>query len=598
MPSNVTPGKLEEIAELGFKRVETFSKRVSLMFKEYVPEIFRMEKGEVQEPINLIFNTIRAYVPNLVMQEPITNVITPYQAYKNYAELLGLGLDATARQIKLKQELRAWITNALFGWGIMRVGIKASGELFSFDDVFVDPGQVYARNVSLCNFGFDPACTDIRQAKCLFDRVTVPRQILLDSDGFDHDLVRALPSTPSDKQTKKQFSTVTNEAKDAMVRLQDEVDIVQMYVPEAESIIYMGDPCQKKHGKFLKREEYNGPKEGGYVFLSFSPPVDSDPFPVPPVSVWWTLAKISNRIFNKMVHQFENQKDIGLYNPAQVDTVDQIKEAVTGDWIATMDPKGINMVSMGGQNEKNERFQQELLTIYNFMAGNPELISGQSVPGGKSTTATAVQALQNNASIGIEDLRNILYDATGEVQRRLAWYLHTDPFIELPLSKRMSGGEEVELVLTPEQRQGDFLDYTFKIVARSMTPLDPMIRSKRIMEFCTNIIPGAAQTAMVMMQIGQQFNIEKYLSQMAFELGIQDLVEDIFVDPEWQMKMQVMMTLNPPNLGKAGTGNSPEGAIQNKGNPMARPVMSPTQEFNQGTQESAALSQSIMQGVM
>jgi hypothetical protein len=299
-----------------------------------------------------------------------------------------------------------------------------------------------------------------------------------------------------------------------------------------------------------------------------------------------------------MIYQFENQKDIGLYNPAQVDTVDQIKEAVTGDWIATMDPKGINMVSMGGQNEKNERFQQELLTIYNFMAGNPELISGQSTPGGSGTTATAVQALQNNASIGIEDMRNILYDATGEVQRRLAWYLHTDPFIELPLSKRVSGGEEVELILTPEQRQGDFLDYTFKIVARSMTPLDPMIRSKRIMEFCTNIIPGAAQTAMVMMQMGQQFNVTKYLSQVAFEMGIQDLVADIFVDPEWQQKMQVMMTLNPPNLGKAGVGNSPEGAVQNKGNPQARPIATSTQEFNQNSQQSAALAQSVMQGVM
>jgi hypothetical protein len=597
MAENITPSKLESVVELGFKRVERFAKRSALMFKSYIPEFYRMEKGECQEPLALVYNTVRAFVPNLVLENPITNAITPYQAYKQYAELLGLGLDAIARQIRLKEELRSWIVNAMFGWGIMRTGIKATGELFAFDDIFVDPGQIYARNVSLRNFGFDPACTNIKQAKCLWDRVTVPRQILLDSDGFNKDIVRALPSTPSDVETSKNHSSVTNEAKDEMVRLQDEVDIVQVYVPEAETVIWMGDPCQKKHGAFLKKEEYNGPKEGCYTFLSFSPPVDGEPLPVPPVAVWYELTRIANRIFNKMVHQFEEQKDIGLYNPAQTDTVEQIREAVTGDWIATMDPKGVNMVSMGGQNEKNERFQQELLTIYNLMAGNPELISGQSVPGGKSTTATAVQALQGNASIGIEDMRNILYDQTGEVQQRLAWYLHTDPFIELPLSKRVSGGQEVELILTPEQRQGDFLDYTFKIVTRSMTPLDPMIRSKRIMEFCTNIIPSAAQTAMVMMQIGQQFNIEKYLSQMAFELGISDLVEDIFVDPEWQNKMMVMLTLNPPNLGKAGVGNSPEGAIQNKGNPQARPIPTTTQEFNQNSQQSAALAQSVNQGI-
>jgi len=261
-----------------------------------------------------------------------------------------------------------------------------------------------------------------------------------------------------------------------------------------------------------------------------------------------------------------------------------------------MDPKGINQISIGGQNEKNERFLQELYTIYNMMAGNPELISGQSIPGGKGTTATAVQALQGNASIGIEDMRDIVSDQTAEVQRRIAWYLHTDPFIQLPLTKRETGGEEVQLELTPEQRMGDFLDYTFKIVARSMTPLDPMVRSKRIIEFTVNIIPGAAQTALAMMQMGQQFNIQRYLTQIAFEMGISDIVEDIFLDPEWQSKMEIMMSLGPQNSGKAG-GNSVEGTKQNKGNPMARPVSTPGQDFNQQSQETAAMSQSMNEGV-
>jgi hypothetical protein len=597
MTKHIEPSQIEQIVILGFERVERFAKVTRQMFKSYVPMYYQMEKGECSEPLNLVFNTIRAYVPNLVMQNPVTHVTTSFQTYKMYAELLGLGLDTTARQIKLKDELRTWITNALFGWGIMRVGIKATGELLNFDDIMVDNGQVYARNVSLSNFGFDPTCTHINRARCLWDRVTIPRQILLDTDGFDHDIIEQLPSSPTNMQDTLSNMTTSTEARGAMVKLQDEVDIVQMYVPEIESVVIMGDPVQKRQGKFLKIMEFNGPKEGPYVFLSFSPPVDENPFPVPPVSVWYELAKIANRVFVKMINQFENQKDVGLYNPAQVDTVSQIEEAVTGDWVSTMDPKGINVVSFGGQNEKNERFMQELYTIYNMMAGNPELISGQSMPGGRGTTATAVQALQGNASIGIEDMRDIVYDSTAEVQRRIAWYLHTDPFIELPLTKRGTGGEEVQLNLTPEQRMGDFLDYTFKIVARSMTKMDPMVRSKRIVEFCTNIIPGAAQTAMVLMQIGQQFNIAKYLNQIAFEMGIQDIVEDMFNDPEWQQKMEIMMLLGPQNPGKAGGGGSIAGAAQNKGNAMARPISMPGQEFNQQVQSTAAIGQSMNQGM-
>ena len=596
MATSVQPEQIEQIVILGFKRMEHFRKVTAMMFKSYVPVYYQREKGTCTEPLNLVFSTIRAYVPNLVMQNPITHVLTPYVKYKQYAELLGMGLDATARQIKLKQELRAWITNAMFGWGIMRTGIKATGELLDHGDIMVDNGQVFARNVSIGNFGFDPTCTNINQAKCLWDRVTVPRQTLLDTTGFDHDAVRDLPSSPTNITDKLSGMSISTEAKGAMVKLQDEVDVVQMYVPEIESVVMMGDPTRKRSGKFLRTTEYNGPKEGPYTFLSFSPPVDENPFPVPPVSVWYELARIANECFEKMVIQFKNQKDLTFYAPGQVDTVDQIKEATTNDAIATMDPKGINSVSFGGQNEKNERFLQELYTIYNMMAGNPELISGQSIPGGKGTTATAVQAMQGNASIGIEDMRDIVYDQTAEIQRRIAWYLHTDPFIQLPLTKRETGGEEVQLELTPEQRMGDFLDYTFKIVARSMTPLDPMVRSKRIIEFCTNIVPGAMTTALAAMQMGVQFNVERYLSQIAFEMGIQDIIEDIFVDPEWQQKMEIMMSLGPQNPGKA-KGNSVEGTKQNKGNPMARPVSTLKQDFNQQSQETAAMSQSVNEGV-
>lgn len=599
-PESVSSTKIEEIVMLGFDRVEKFNKVTQMMFCSYVPEYYRRDQAvDVAEPINLVFNTIRAYVPNLVMKNPITGVTTPFTDHKGYAELLGLGLDSTARQIKLKDELRAWITNALFGWGIMRTGIKATGEMLNVDDVWVDNGQVYARNVSLSNFGFDPTCTNINRAKMLWDRVTVPRQVLLDTDGYASDVVAALPSSPSNMTNKLADMTRSSTAKFAMAKLQDEVDVVQVYVPEVESWILMGDPKQKRQGKYINVAEYNGPKEGPYTFLSFSPPVDESPFPVPPVSIWYELARLANRIFNKMVRQFESQKDIGLYNPAQVDTVSQIEEAITNDWVPTMDPKGIQVVSFGGQNPKNERFLSELNGIYNTMAGNPELISGTDIPGGKGTTATAVQALQNNASISIEDSRDMVYDGTAEIQRKIAWHLHTDPFIELPLTKRKTGGEEVQVWLTPEQRMGDFLDYTFKIVARSMTKMDPMVRSKRVIEFCTNIIPGAAQTAMVMMQIGQQFNLSRYLTQVAFEMGIQDIVEDMFDDPEWDQKMQVMMMLGPQNQGKAeGSGGSPAGAVQNKGNAMARPISTPGQDFRQQAQSSAADAQSVNQGTI
>lgn len=599
-PEIVSPEKVQNIVRLGFNRLNHFNKVVAMLFKSYVGQYYRETKGlEGDEPLNLVFNTIRAYVPNLVSQTPISQVITPYLQHKQYAELLGLGLDSTARQIRLKQTIRAWITNALFGWGIIKVGLAAKGELIQIDDVMIDPGQVYATLVSLNDFGFDPTCTDIRKAKSLWHRTTLPRQWLLDTDGYDHDLVRELPSSRTSLSDKLAGISMTEEAKQAMAKLQDEVDVVEMYVPEIESLVTMGDPTQKVQSRYIKVGEFNGPKEGPYVFLSYSPPVEGNPLPVAPVSIWYDLAVNANRVFRKMMEQVNQQKDVGLYNPAQVDEIKDIQEASTGDWIPSTDPKGVEIKSFGGQNPKNELMLQQLQIWYNYMSGNPDQITGNITPGtkGSKETATKAQILQSNASIGIEDMRDITYDQTAEIMRRIAWYLHTDPLIDLPLTKRRTGGEYQQLRLTPEERQGDFLDYTFKIVARSMTKLDPMVRSQKIERFCVNVIPSAAITAMTMMQIGIPFNLQRYLTRIAFEWGIGEWVEDLFDDPEFMQRMEIYMMLGPGNAGKAG-GNSPAGVQQNNGNPMARPIQTPSQEFNKQAQETAAMGQSINQGAV
>jgi len=71
-------------------------------------------------------------------------------------------------------------------------------------------------------------------------------------------------------------------------------------------------------------------------------------------------------------------------------------------------------------------------------------------------------------------------------------------------------------------------------------------------------------------------------------------VADWFDDPEFEHKMQIMMAMGPQNAGKAqgpGTGKT------DQPNPLARPIASPQQEFNQDSQMGANESQSANFGV-
>ena len=154
------------------------------------------------------------------------------------------------------------------------------------------------------------------------------------------------------------------------------------------------------------------------------------------------------------------------------------------------------------------------------------------------------------------------------------------------------------LFRSPEMRSGDFLDFTFNIRARSITKLNPDIRTKRIVEFCTNIVPSMVMSAQQAMQMGVPFNLQKTLILIGNEMGIGDWVTEIFNDPEYEDKLMLMMMLGPQNPGQKGNGLTPAGVQQNGGNPLQTNVATPGQEFNQQAQMGAADAQSGTVGVM
>lgn len=598
MPVDVTASKVQNIVLRGFQRGQSYRRARAMFVKEFVGQYYRKARGLTgDEPINLIFHTIRTLVPHLVMKNPVNELITTYTPQKAYGELLGLAINQTEQDIKLKESLRAWIVSALFGWGIVKVGIAASGEMLTVGDTRIDPGQVYAKLVDLDDFVIDPVCTDINEATFKGSRIRIPRQVLLDTKGYNHDLVRRLPLSKYNTDGRVEELSKQNVSSMEAYTLQDYVDVIELWVPEANALVTISDPTQITFDDYLRVTDYYGPDTGPYVDLSFTPPVPNNPYPIAPVSLWYDIHRMANRMFKKIMDQADRQKDVLLYNPAQADEAEDVRLAQDGDTIASVDPKGMQIASFGGQNRSNEAMLQEMQTWYNYISGNPDQLAG-NIPSQARTkeTATRSQILQANASISIEDSRDILYDKTAEISRVIGWYLHTDPLIKLPVAKRMTGGKQIQLWLTPEQRTGDFLKFVFKIVQRSMSRMDPTIKSKRVLEFATNLIPSIMNSGMIAMQMGLPFNVQRAITDAAKEMGILEEVQDWFDDPEFEQKMMMYLKMGPKDAGKA-TSMTPEGTLQNQGSPMARNIMTPQQDANQFAQQGAAESQSTNQGI-
>ena len=598
MPIEVFPRKFAQVVKQGFDRVGHYRRTRAMLIRAYVGKLYADEYGITgDEPINMIFNAIRSTVPNLIQKHGANKITTENMEYRDYAFLLSKALDVVDKRIELKDILRYNVVDTMFCMGVMKGGIASGGNVLNFGDVMIEEGQVFIDNVDLDDLTIDPTCKKLRKAAFVGDAIRVPRQILLDDDSMDHDAVLALPrSYHPDARRRADAITRSNISQIEMDELQDHVDVVELYVHDANAKIVMADPRLQIMDKFLSIHDYYGPDKGPYIFTALTQPVPGNPFPVAPVGVWYDLHNIANEMAVKTFEQAKRQKDLLIVDPAYADEAEDARTEPDGGTL-TGSPESFKAISLGGQNPGNEAMLNSLHGWFNYVAGNPDQLAGLSANKGSATEASIDQS---NLSVVLEDARDMAEDSQTKANELIAWYLHTDPLIDMLVTARKPGQGTVQLQLTPEERRGDFLDYTFSTKRRTMVNLAPDVRSRRMLEFSTKVIPAQAMTAVQLMQIGMPYNVQRAITDLAEEWGILDEVYDWFDDPEFMQRIQLMAAMGPQNQNSSKTGsggNSPGAIMQNGGNSMIPNIPGASTEMRRGQQAGANDAQSANFGV-
>jgi hypothetical protein len=356
------------------------------------------------------------------------------------------------------------------------------------------------------------------------------------------------------------------------------VDLREVWVPAAKAVVTL-PAGQSVYDDYLRIEDYDGPDEGMFTYLALTPPLPNNPLPIAPVGIWYDLHVAANKMAKKIMEQAERQKDILGYKPANADDAQEVVDAGDGEAIGIQDPEAMKVMSFGGQQQSNEAHLQQLAYWFNLASGNTDQLGGVR---SDANTATQANILQGNASVRVEDMRDLVYIGTQKIQRKLAWYLHTDPLIALPLIKRkpipartvMSPMgpilippkmEEQQVILSPDARQGEFLDFHFEIESKSMSRMDPAQRLQKALLFAAKVLPSAAQAAMVCQQMQVPFSFAKFVIRMAKELDI-EWMDEVFYDPEFQAQVQNLMAQSPkPDNSKSAPGAGGMGAILQNG---------------------------------
>jgi hypothetical protein len=584
-----------------------------MFLRQFVGGYYDRDHGTVgDEPINLIFNAVAIIVPNLVSNFPKTVVESRFMVYRGYAELLGLGLDYLAKQIELKDILRRWIVDSIFTMGIVKTGLATSKDLVAFSDTeHVDPGQPYVETVDFDDYILDPAARRIEEASFVGHRVRVPRQMLMDSGLYRNDMIERLPAAGSNPYSRGDVASISRHevSTEQINDLQDYVEVDEVWVPAAQAIVTMPSNAGV-FDDYLRVDDYYGPDSGPFCYLSLTPPVPDNPLPIAPVAIWNDLHVMANKMAKKIMDQADRQKSVLGYKRSAADDAQEVIDAGDGEAIAMDDPTAVGTFKFGGQEQSNEAHLAQLSYWFNMVSGNTDQLGGLRTG---ADTATGQQILQANGSVRLEDMRDLVYSATATVQRNLAWYLHTDPLISLPLIKRTPVPAQTQMtpygpmlvsppqiredqvILTPEVRAGCFLDFHFDIEQKSMSRQDPANRLQKALIFASRALPAAAMAAQTCMQMGVPFSFPKFVSRLAKEADI-DWMDEVFYDPEFQMSLAAMV-MKSPQIGQSkgsvapGPTNSMPGVMQNGGASVGAGLPGENEQANQQAQATAGEAQ-------
>jgi len=595
---------LQRAAENGFKRTRNFRANRLRFIKAFVGQYYDSDHGKFgAEPLNMAFNAVRVIVPNLVTRNPVNVVDTDYLIYREYGELIALALNYLSKKMRVTEVLQRGIVDAIFTIGIFKVGLSTTDSLVYFGEEAVDPGKLYLETVDLDDFTFDPSTRYLTQASFLGERIRVERDMLLASGEFDNEVVERLPSSANiELHTQKEVRNISTSQlnRHQLEKLHDYVDLLELWLPGSNVIVTL--PYKSTDTtQFLREESYYGPEEGPYSFLSLTPDVPGNPLPVALAGIWHDLHVVSNRIAKKMMDQAEAQKNILTYKSDSADETQEIVNAKNLAVVKMDDPTGAQLFSIGGQDSKNERMIAQLELWFNQMSGNTNLTGGLGM---QAESATEANILSQNASTGVTFMRDMVYKTTSDIMRKCAWYLHTDPLINLPLIQRESIPAEYEITpdsirmiapsrvqetqvfLTPEVRSGDFLDFAFNIEQESMAPVNWQLRLQHLEMLAVRIIPAAAQAGMVAAQMGSPFSFQGFVTRAA-KLMNMDWIDEIFQSPDLVAQLMAVAQRGPQPQNSKGVASM----TQNNGAPVGKVTPSGGTQQRQEAQSGSASQQ-------
>lgn len=543
MASRLTPARLalaDKQAEEKAKEPRAARLRV---LEQFVGDTLMQAADRKRRPINATtqaLNTMRA-------------ALTPeYHGYRVTAHRIDLRAEADLREAALKriadkQKLAQLYEDVLFdaltgAFGITLTGLRAGAQMVKIDDEDIDPGQLFVKRVDLDDYAVDPMARHRSEAYWERHKYRCPRWLALESGVFrgHEDLIMGLPGLDELRGKSTRARDLSgNEQYDEDSNVCDLIELCDyaIYEPSGTRIVTL--PVRQDgvdgSGVFLLDIGYEGPDDSPYNVLQFFGLPDNVYGPSL-ASMFADLSDALDTVGSKMIREGSKSKRVFAAEKAAAEDAETILKAGDLDVVLVDDIEALKDFDVGGVQKDLYQFFAMMRTEFNNASMSSQLVGGQESIGG---TATEASILQGNANQSLAWMRRKMAAFLNRDGRRLAWWMHNDPLISLPMPYRLRGGEWITVDYTPEMRQGDFGDFLFEYTTDSMQTTDPAVKAKRTQEALATFTQGLQAISAVggdvtawARIIGEQFGVEEldevvngpdfHMRQMAIYAGLAD----------------------------------------------------------------------------
>jgi hypothetical protein len=546
-------GRLSTAFDHSRRKLQAFRDRRLNMVRQFVGGAWSDGGAPDRVPVNFLEMAVSIYRRQVAAKAPRVMVRSKMDEHMAFADDLEIALNLAIDDIKFDDTMRRWVLEAMFGMGVMKVGIAPSNqrEIMGFTH---DPGQPFADVVDFEDFVFDITAKRWDQIQFCGNRYCLPYESVMDLKMFKGKEIAKYERRTSNEQGDEKISNLVDDGGSfGEETYMDLVELWDIWLPyENKVCTFQASPEGGLEMRDALREvEWEGPECGPYHVLSFGD-VPGQIMPLPPTALMIDLHELGNRVFRRLGRQADRQKTVTLVASANQDDGKRIADANDGDAIAVDRPEATKDVRFGGVDQAGLAFFQQLRQLTSYFGGNLETLGGLN---NATNTASQEQLVKSQATMRIADMQERATAASASVIRSIAWYMWSDPVRSYRVPKKIPGTDmTIESQIKPEIRNGEFPDYAIEIVPFSMQSRTPTERLQTLMQTMqTYIIPMAP----VLQQRGLVPDIEKFLKITAELSGTPEVMDLVAkVDPQELMQ-------GPPAPGGGGAGGKPANTTRN-----------------------------------